>query len=573
MLKANSQSRSIRGYVLAALGLLLAWQVLTRSFAAHLASEAPETALLLQTGEPVANANLADRMLNLRPGTEHSAGAPAGPKRDDDGAQQGGDRLAGWAEIALKAAAQKLPLDRTKGAARPAQTVALPSPLTAKESAEIRAYALTSLASEPLNARALRILGQLADAAGDEASAFKYMRAAASRSLAENIAIYWMMQKSFEKKDYAGAIYYSDVFLRKHPQFIEQTVPMLAKMAESTDQKAVGELKQMLAQNPPWRSTFFDNLPWQVTDARTPLNMLLSVRETPTPASFANLNSYFALLLRHKLYELAYYTWLQFLPTDELASIGYLANGDFERAPTGTPFDWGIAQGPGITVDIVPRPDATDQRALYIELGPGRVEFPGLTQMILLSPGTYRLTGKIKGELTGRRGLQWRVICVGANIPAIGEGPMFVGMAPVWADFELRFTVPEQECRAQQVRLDLAARSASEQLVSGSVWYDDLQVSRAPVAAKDAAATPAAAKEATVTPDVAKEATTAPAAAKEATTAPAAAKDAKTTPAALKDAATAPDAAQGPAAETPRIPPPPKAAPQSSGEAADAKKQ
>jgi hypothetical protein len=56
---------------------------------------------------------------------------------------------------------------------------------------------------------------------------------------------------------------------------------------------------------------------------------------------------------------------------------------------------------------------------------------------------------------------------------------MFVGSAPSWTDFDFSFTVPEENCRAQEVRLMLAARSASEQLVSGTVWYDELRFSRA----------------------------------------------------------------------------------------------
>jgi len=55
---------------------------------------------------------------------------------------------------------------------------------------------------------------------------------------------------------------------------------------------------------------------------------------------------------------------------------------------------------------------------------------------------------------------------------------MFVGEAPDWKDFEFDFTVPDNDCRAQYLRLALAARSASEQLVSVTMWYDSLRLSR-----------------------------------------------------------------------------------------------
>ena len=101
----------------------------------------------------------------------------------------------------------------------------------------------------------------------------------------------------------------------------------------------------------------------------------------------------------------------------------------------------------------------------------------------MLSPGSYRLTGKLKGETRGKRGLQWTIRCAGKGGPPLGEGPMFVGLALTWREFDLTFSVPDETCRAQELRLSLAARSASEQLVSGSVWYDDLQITRQPAGA------------------------------------------------------------------------------------------
>jgi len=106
------------------------------------------------------------------------------------------------------------------------------------------------------------------------------------------------------------------------------------------------------------------------------------------------------------------------------------------------------------------------------------VTFPGVSQTVLLPPGAYRFKGSFKGEVVGRRGLQWSISCMGG--PAIGASPMILGSSPVWRDFEFAFTVPATGCRAQSARLELAARSASEQLVSGSMWFDELSISLQP---------------------------------------------------------------------------------------------
>ena len=98
--------------------------------------------------------------------------------------------------------------------------------------------------------------------------------------------------------------------------------------------------------------------------------------------------------------------------------------------------------------------------------------------MLMLPPGDYRFRGRFKGEINGRRGVQWHVNCAGGK-PVLADGPMFTGVEATWTDLEFAFTVPDTDCRAQELRLDLAARSVSEQLVSGSVWYDDLRLERA----------------------------------------------------------------------------------------------
>ena len=220
-------------------------------------------------------------------------------------------------------------------------------------------------------------------------------------------------------------------------------------------------------------------------DARRPQlpRSILKPQKDRSPPTIAELRDYLNFLIDRKLFELAYYTWLQFLPNEELSTLAFLSNGSFEKSPSGLPFDWTFPRGgSGVTVDIAARPDAADKHALVLQFGPGRADFDGISQLILLAPGTYRLKGKLKGEFAGPRGLRWRLVCANAGQNEIAAGPMFIGLAPLWTDFDLDFTVPEGDCSAQYVRLELAARSASEQLVSGRVWYDEMQISHLPAA-------------------------------------------------------------------------------------------
>jgi len=169
---------------------------------------------------------------------------------------------------------------------------------------------------------------------------------------------------------------------------------------------------------------------------------------------------------------------LQFLPPGQLSSTGLLFNGSFEVTPSGLPFDWVIIPGAGVTIDITNRPDRDGQRALLIEFGHGRVEFGGIRQLTMLAPGTYEFKGKYKGEVLGKRGLVWRVACADTPAAPIGASSMALGASPRWKDVDFTFTVPDQNCRAQQIRLEHDARMPSEQLVTGAIWYDELRIAR-----------------------------------------------------------------------------------------------
>lgn len=448
----------------------LAWEVLTRSFAAYLAPIDPETALRLRTTEEDALLRLADQAIAaaLARAEASGAGAAASP-------QARGDRMGLWASFARKA----LQSSDANGGEESAASRGPTDIIDASTRTKVEAWARRALAADPLSARALRVLGQVAD----DDSAAKLMSAAAGRSSRESIATYWAMLASAKARDHAQAIHHADVLLRTVPNSMPLVIPTLVSAAESD---ASGALTKALGANPPWRSWALAELERSVSDPRTPLQLLLALKSSENPPTTDDLRHYLHFLIDRKKFDLAYYTWLQFLPPEQLGKAGFLFNGNFELPASRLPFDWTFEGGSGVTIDIAGTPDVDGQHALFLEFGDGRVEFRGVAQLLMLPAGSYRLAGKYRGSIQGRRGLVWRVRCIDAE-PPLGTSSMVLGTAFKWTQFELDFTVPEDGCAAQSLRLELDARSPSERLVSGSIWYDDMSIVRPEKQSSDAA--------------------------------------------------------------------------------------
>ncbi len=457
----------LRAILLGIVATMLLWGVTSNSLIAYLAEVAPETALYFDSHQPIALLALADAGLNDPPATPVTSQAPEQTATPSQRASHLDQSFAALAAV---------PPKQSRPQARPSINAGA-STSTAEKNERMRDWTQNALLQDPTNAQALRILAQLAEAQGDEARAWRFMQTAAQLSLRESAAIDWLMRKSLEKADYAAALYYADALLRTRPQFIDYVTPTLVRIAE--DKTANQLLKTLLVDDPPWRGSFFSVLPSRISDARTPLDLLLALRGATAPPTTSDLRAYLDFLIAHKFYELAYYTWLQFLPPDRLSSVGLLYNGDFEIAPSGLLFDWVMTPGAGVTIDIVDRLDAAG-RALVVEFEDGRVDFRSVMQLILLPAGTYRFTGKYKGEIRGPRGMKWRISCAGGAALPIAESAMMTGIRPQWTEIDFGFTVPANDCTAQYVRLDLDARMDSEQFLSGSIWLDELAIAGEP---------------------------------------------------------------------------------------------
>ena len=231
--------------------LVLAWAVTTRSLGGYLARTSPEVAYWLRAS-PTALLNLADDKLNADAATQvvepvlSSNYEPASREASYAKGIQSIEKLDAPTDAATNSDADTPSEPSSESGA---------SNLSDADYRQIGAWAKQALRYDPLNARALRILAQLAEHASDERRTEALMRGAAQRSSQESLAIFWMMRQSYRDQDYAEAIRYADMLLRTRPRLSKHVFPMLGRMAEKAG--ASGELTRVLANESPLAITVF----------------------------------------------------------------------------------------------------------------------------------------------------------------------------------------------------------------------------------------------------------------------------------------------------------------------------
>ena len=479
-------------------GFALGYQVVIYSLTAYLAKDHAQFALRLDPGNSAALATIARKQLAIlmadtskdtlaaeSRGLADFAGglvkATNPPPYDASGPASSAANQTASAGVApavdADVASAALAPGTVTADAPDANKVAAENEQSAPDPLKLQEQLQKILVRDPLNASAWSMLGLLAAKNNETDKANRYMQAAIARSLRERPAAYWGMRTSNDAQDHAKAAMLADALLRSDRQAMTVVGPFLGQMAEND--KAKSWVDKTLAANPPWRARFFASLGDKVTDARTPLNLLLALNGTQQPPADREIKDYLRLLVSKRYYALAYYTWLQFLPPERLTKVGLLYNGGFEFELSGMPFDWVVNSSTGVTFDFAPHGGNQNGNALRVELSGGRVDFKPVSQYITLAPGDYKFTGNYKGELKGRRGLKWRMICYGSTGGRnVGESELMQGPKSDWTEFNFVFSVPSQDCPALWLGLQLDARSASEKIASGTMWYDDLRIAR-----------------------------------------------------------------------------------------------
>jgi hypothetical protein len=339
----------------------------------------------------------------------------------------------------------------------------------------VREWSQRALRSTPLNARALTLLGLVADRKGDQKNADALMRIAAARTGRDQQTDEWLLNHEARSGDYAHALPYADVMLRMGWEFQAELFPVLASF--TLDPRAFEALTTFLATAPPWRSWFLSELTDRLANKTRLVQLYAALNDTENPPTKDELRPYLNRLVKDENFELAYQTWYATLPPQQRTEMTYPFNRDFQFPLDGLPFNWNLEAIAGADIQVV---DSGKKRALLVEFSGARVRFANVKQFMLLPAGDYSFGGRVKtAELRTSRGLWWRIFCANTSANTIANTELVSGTMP-WTDFTVKFQVPATDCGAQWLQLELPARIEPELRIEGQVWYQDLRITPTP---------------------------------------------------------------------------------------------
>jgi hypothetical protein len=434
----------------AIVGIFLVWGVLTKSLPFVFAETDPELSLRLNPDNPIALIALAERerakLLQL---TQAQEGLAKTPETTNSHSKTGTDAAA-------------VPAPANAG-----QNTALAEINERRD--EIVALARRAIANDPLNARGFRILAEVSDTPEQTRL---LMKEAVKRSRRESIAVFWLLADSFAQKDFLDVVENAEVLLRTGSDLTPEAMSYLGELAAIPEGRAA--LVAALAQQPSWRSGFFQALPNIVQLAGTPYELMIALKDAGSDLAASELAPYLNALVRENLVPYARDIWVQLRPEGDSQPATLLNNASFASEPSGMPFDWGVQRGTSATVEFTPLGDKERSRSVSFTFGAGRVQFPELSQMVVLAPGRYRFSGEFRGMIRARRGLRWEIHCWKGK--ELAKTEMLYGLPNAQRQpFGLDIDVPDRDdCRSQHLRLFHDARSASEQLISGQASFRSL---------------------------------------------------------------------------------------------------
>jgi hypothetical protein len=340
------------------------------------------------------------------------------------------------------------------------------------ELGSVEDLARRALLSDPLDSRALSLLGLVAERKGDLARAEALMSLAAAGSWRNPAPHVWLFAQAIRRDKFEEALAQVDGVLRISPQYEATIFPVLTIFG--TDPGALAALEGALAANPPWRRSFLASAVVNGANDRLMMQLYQSLIHSRQRPTADEMKPYLNRLILAGRFDEAYQNWrATSSPTERPVRFPY--NSNFEAPLDGLPFNWVFDSISGAEIQITEAPDRGNSRALRIQFSGARAKLGRVGQLLMLAPGSYDLELAVKSSsLRTERGPVWQISCAESRV-LLAETKPVTGTTP-WTDLKIGFSVPSSGCDAQWLQLIVPARTASETEIEGEVWFQNFRV-------------------------------------------------------------------------------------------------
>ena len=332
-----------------------------------------------------------------------------------------------------------------------------------------RAYA-----ENPADVRPLIALAELAQTQGDLDRAEALLATAVKLAPAnpwvhEQVAAYWIIRGDLE-----AAMRHWSIALEIDPQSKARLFPLLMRFAE--DPRTRFAFKRFAESPPSWWEAFFADIAANAEELDT-VRVLHTLRRQSeqAPVTETERKAFVASMIKRGQIAEAYVDWVSGLDREQRRHLGLLYDGGFELEPSQWGFGWHMHSRPRALVDLGTTFGVDGEQGLRIIFKDHQGPFDGVSQLLFLDPGRYRLSGRVATDsLDSAGGIQWRVQCLQPERQALAESERFLG-ANEWRDFNVEIEVPAS-CILQQLQLVSAGKTKFEQRITGGAWFDRMMI-------------------------------------------------------------------------------------------------
>lgn len=340
---------------------------------------------------------------------------------------------------------------------------------------QAREHALAAVALRPLEPRAYRILGAAFEAEQRINEAIAAHRAAVSVAPNESRSHLWLAGRLLGQGAFPEAMGHVDRALKAQPGLAVDALDSLIAGIEIAGFRSA--LIKVLGQRPPWRRVFIERLAG--SERPTPgIDLFLRELAGESPFEFDEIATWLARLEREQQWPSFVHHAKAQLETSNLSRAGeHLVDGSFAGPFRSQGLGWRMSRVGGALIALSRSGGGgKGTGALSVRFMGQRLRFEHVAQLVVLEPGSYRLTGEARTQdLRVRQGLRWSVRCF-EDYRLLASSPPFLGSAD-WREWAVEVTVPPG-CGAQWIRLEQIVDSPQDEWIGGVALFRGLSLKR-----------------------------------------------------------------------------------------------